>query len=368
MLNAGTTALPWRPYGHNVTIRSEGVNLIEFGPNSVTSNGITFNNLKDGRILVTGTCTADSYVSFLVATQSQLKLANGTYFLSGCPAGGSSSTFYLQMSNATASGGLILDTGNGASVDFAQEGKSYGVFIVIRSGYTANNLVFKPMLNRGSTPLPWQPYAAPSSALISLTDSLRGIPVTSGGTYTDDDGQQWIADYIYRRQTDGKWMLWRNCIEVPIDGSVKWTYNAQNDTLIQFTNRSAIQKDPPSLFSNIISEVGVGSQLTEGAWIYGGKTLVLCLKKILLSQETTEGVRQWCEENPFHVVYQLATPTIEELPENVQAELNGLYTYNLHTDMWNNDGAYMNLKYVADTKTWINNKIAGLSTAMLNQN
>ena len=78
--------------------------------------------------------------------------------------------------------------------------------------------------------------------------------------------------------------------------------------------------------------------------------------------------RTWIQSNPLEVVYQLATPTVEELPENVQTELNGLYTYNLHTDMWNNDGAYMDLKYVADTKTWINNKIAGISTAMLNQN
>ena len=81
--------------------------------------------------------------------------------------------------------------------------------------------------------------------------------------------------------------------------------------------------------------------------------------------DSVDGFKTWLQSNPLEVVYQLATPTVEELPESVQTELNGLYTYNLHTDMWNSDGAYMGLKYVADTKTWINNKIAGLSTAMI---
>lgn len=366
MVNAGDVALPYRPYGHNVTVRSEVVNLIEFWPNqnSVTSNGITFKNLKDGRILVTGTCTADSYVSFLVATQSRLKLANGMYFLSGCPAGGSPSTFYLQMNNATVSGGLILDTGNGSSVDFAQEGNSYGVSIVVRSGYTCNNLIFKPMLNRGSSPLPWQPYVAPSSALIALTDSLRGIPVSSGGNYTDESGQQWIADYIYRRQTDGKWMLWRNCGSIVYDGSEDEAWSQSSNVSYRFIISGSTS---PALSAAIASSFKVSTKGTTDV----GKFVVndgINSRYFNSNQNSLEAWKTWLAENPQTVVYQLATPTVEELPENVQTEMNGLYTYNLHTDMWNGDGAYMGLKYVADTKTWINNKIAGLSTAMLNQN
>lgn len=382
MLNAGTSALPWEPYSggvaspspdwaqpihsvaDNVTVESQGANLIEFGPNqnSVTSNGITFKNLKDGKILVTGTCTADSYVSFLVATQSQLNLVNGTYFLSGCPAGGSWSTFYIQMNDAAASGRLVLDMGNGSSFDFASEGKSYGVFIVIRSGYTCNNLVFKPMLNRGTSPLPWQPYVAPSSALITLTDSLRGIPVTSGGNYTDDDGQQWIADYIYRRVTDGKWMLWRNCGRLECDGSEdeNWSVNGNRMIVnlgVLFPDARRFVLCNRGVFSASGSEIGA-------SFIYNRYFYYTPYPQYLAVNE----FKTWLQTNPLDVVYQLLSPTVEELPDDVQTELNGLMTYNLHTDMWNDDGAFMNLKYVADTKTWINNKIAGLSTAMLNQN
>ena len=98
----------------------------------------------------------------------------------------------------------------------------------------------------------------------------------------------------------------------------------------------------------------------SGFYIYGG-TIHARFKDSFDDASNIERLKN------YTFVYE-SLPSVEELPENVQTELNGLYTYNLHTDMWNSDGAYMGLKYLADTKTWINNKIAGISTAMLNQN
>lgn len=363
MVNAGDTALPYRPYGHNTMVASAGANLIET-IDGQTNNGISATLDDDGYIVLNGTATSDVFL----ASNCYVDAETQVFLSAGNPTGNSAIQLYFLYNASEVAFSVSLSAPNVTAFTATQSRAWTRFNLKILKGTSLTNYRLRPMLNRGSTPLPWQPCVAPSSALIALTDSLRGIPVTSGGNYTDESGQQWIADYIYRRQADRKWMIWRNCIEVLIDGSVTWGYNKQTDTLIQFVSWSTIINHLPSLFSNIISEIGVGGELTEGAWIYAGRALVLCLKKILLSQETTEGVRQWCEENPFHVVYRLATPTVEELPENVQTELNGLYTYNLHTDMWNNDGAYMNLKYVADTKTWINNKIAGISTAMLSQN
>ena len=84
------------------------------------------------------------------------------------------------------------------------------------------------MLNSGSTSLPWEPYTrgepSPSpdypqeiesagdggSVVVTLSDGndktqtlthptpngLPGIPVTSGGNYTDPQGQQWVCDEV----------------------------------------------------------------------------------------------------------------------------------------------------------------------------
>ena len=113
--------------------------------------------------------------------------------------------------------------------------------IVIPSGYEANYLMIQMygnftdepdfsgiMLNSGATALPWEPYTggAPSpstdypqeiksvgdSGTINVTlsdggsqsqtlpiqtpNGLPGIPVASGGNYTDASGQQWVCDEV----------------------------------------------------------------------------------------------------------------------------------------------------------------------------
>lgn len=524
-------------YGYSKQTQTTGAQLIPYPYYRDTSviDGLSFTVNPDESVVVNGTCTAESYTAFLVSIQRNLNLANGNYYLTGCPSGGSTQTYYMQLHNYDGANGTKFDTGSGVQIDFQNAGGEYNIAIVIRSGYTANNLVFKPMLNsgtsalpwepysggvaspspdwaqpitsvgdggsvtvnsvganlfaaldiqdvtaggatvrnnndgsltisgsgnltttilsynelnhaetvqrlktgqytisgaepghpyilasyrynngmieastqassestieisqdvlnnvssfikfgfygpsgktitqqtvwpmfnRGSTPLPWQPYVAPSSALITLTDSLRGIPVSSGGNYTDADGQQWIADYIYRRQTDGKWMIWRNCGSIVYDGSEDEAWSQSPSVSYRFIINGSTS---PALSAAIASSFKVSTKGTTdvGQFVVNDGNNSRYFNS---NQNSLEAWRTWLAENPQTVVCQLATPTIEELPENVQTELNGLYTYNLHTDMWNNDGAYMNLKYVADTKTWINNKIAGLSTAMLNQN
>ena len=81
--------------------------------------------------------------------------AGENYALSGCPKGGSDTTFsmYIQDISYTQS---IIDYGNGATK--ATSYTQYYAFIRIAEDYTANNLVFKPMLNAGSTAKPYTPY------------------------------------------------------------------------------------------------------------------------------------------------------------------------------------------------------------------
>lgn len=316
MVNAGDVALPYRPYGHNVTVESVGANLINpYAP--VSSKGMTDDVYPD-------TYSTDVHID------------------PGASMSEKTSTISLK--------GDILEA------PYA----NYRIYTTEDGTVTVAKDI---MVNAGDTPLPYVPYAAPSSALITLTDSLRGIPVTSGGNYTDESGQQWIADYIYRRQTDGKWMIWRNCGSVVYDGSEDEGWTKVNNFF---------RVDKGNLSSAPISGRGYSNYYKNITYIDGdseGKTgFTVINDDIRIYNPTFSDVSsftQWLSEHNTEIVYPVVNPTVEELPENVQTELNGLYTYNLHTDMWNNDGAYMNLKYVADTKTWINNKIAGLSTAMI---
>lgn len=52
------------------------------------------------------------------------------------------------------------------------------------------------MLNAGSSVVPYEPYKPAQTLIIPTPGGLPGIPVSSGGNYTDKDGQQWVADEI----------------------------------------------------------------------------------------------------------------------------------------------------------------------------
>ena len=400
MISEGTESKPFEPYsggyaspspdwaqpitsvgdGGSVTVNSVGANLFPaLDVQDVTSGGVTVRNNNDGSLTISGSGNLTRTISNLNKlnhAETVQRLKAGQYTISGAEPGHPYIlTSYLYNNDINIEGNT--QTSSESTIEISQDAlndvSSYIRFgLYGRSGSTITQQTVWPMFNRGSTPLPWEPYSAPSSALIALTDSLRGIPVTSGGTYTDDSGQQWIADYIYRRQTDGKWMIWRNCGRVEYIGGddENWMKIFSGDGYPRFTTSSRISNAlvTDNIRSKVICNRGLYHQTGNGngyAFIASGPQFYFTLDP---SIDSVDSFKTWLQSNPLEVVYRLATPTIEELPENVQAELNGLYTYNLHTDMWNDDGAYMNLKYVADTKTWINNKIAGLSTATLNQN
>ena len=200
MLNYGSSALPYMPYFSGLKnaffkeIVSTGRNLIPYPYNetTVTKNGITFTVNNDGTINVNGTATDGDALFYLVSAYN-LSLSEESYF-SGCPAGGSSSSYSLQA--YTSASRYYSDTGSGfllpANIDVA-------VVLVVRNGYTANNLVFKPILNYGSSALPYEPY---TQSVLSLPEAVEngewntidienGKNISQGFTKTFDGTEEW---------------------------------------------------------------------------------------------------------------------------------------------------------------------------------
>lgn len=171
MLNEGSTALPYMPYFSGLKnaffkeIVSTGRNLIPYpyADKTKTINGVTFTVNNDGTVNVNGTATDGDALFYLVSAYN-LSLSYDCYF-SGCPAGGSSSSYLLQA--YTPASRYYSDTGSGfllpANIDVA-------VVLVVRNGYTANNLVFKPILNYGSSALPYEPY---TQSVLSLPEAVE---------------------------------------------------------------------------------------------------------------------------------------------------------------------------------------------------
>lgn len=121
---------------------------------TVTRNGVTFTNNKDGTITVNGTCELSAgYVSFPLygyPRPEEGEKVGHKYGVFGCPSGGSNSTYRMNTSIRNSDGsyfGGFSDVGEGnISKNAITEGQYILCEIAIYSGYTANNLVFKPQL------------------------------------------------------------------------------------------------------------------------------------------------------------------------------------------------------------------------------
>lgn len=204
MLNAGTEAKPYNKWFAGLKnasfekIVSTGRNLIPFPYYSKSGviNGITYKVNSDGSILLNGTATANS--SFvLVSNLSPIKLDKSeSYFLSGCPSGGGFESYRIFIQNTAYQQGYS-DAGNGVS--FTAEYTDYYIFIIIGEGVTVNNLVFSPMLNYGTSALPYEPYISDTIAAeapIELPEYDVAYPETGetkrqSNTLTFDGTEVW---------------------------------------------------------------------------------------------------------------------------------------------------------------------------------
>lgn len=150
-------------------------------------NGGTFEVLPDWSVRANGTFTARSEFGLAYRLVNGIKLANGKYTLSGCPAGGSSSTYFMygtyNKPNSTAYGGQIFanDYGEGVvgTVDTSVNG-DIGIQIAIAAGYTANNLIFKPMLTRGTTVPKHYKAKGEGLSITTLNRNLATLPYADG--------------------------------------------------------------------------------------------------------------------------------------------------------------------------------------------
>ena len=106
-------------------------------------------------INVNGTSSALS--TFDINLFGNMILPNGTYRFNGCPSGASASTYYLQVTKTPSPS--IIDVGNGNTFIVGNDYVLSRIRIVVESGKTASNALFKPMIiNNAETDLSFEPY------------------------------------------------------------------------------------------------------------------------------------------------------------------------------------------------------------------
>ena len=153
-----------------VTVTGAQVIPYPYRDTTKTSGGITFTDMGNGGIKITGTST-NKYTTFTL--NNNLFLPPGIYTKNVSDEFGLTFLISRYINNkydtiAVRANDKTFDT---SSWDYNKY--EYRVLIQVTELETFNT-IFYPMINRGDTALPWEPYQSKTAA-ITLTEPLRGI-------------------------------------------------------------------------------------------------------------------------------------------------------------------------------------------------
>lgn len=295
-----------------------GKNLLNKVLQTTTKNGVTCTNNGDGTYTLNGTATAQTQFFLMTNTANTF---NGKKIL-GCPSGGSKTTYnillgYYNEDEKWQDG--IYDIGNGIISE-----KLYPIInlsILIRSGISCNNLLFKPMITTdlNATYDDFEPYKEQSA---TLPYTLNAIPVSIGGNVTID-GQQYIADYV---DIDKKQLV-RNIlykIFTSNNGFIKNGGDLNLDDRFSCSIEKVKSHIIMSNYTNVIDDWGVQSNAIGNGKL--GNTFSAFYIRI---QDVTslDELNTKLSNSPLHILFALATPTITDLTDEEVQAFKSLTTY-----------------------------------------
>lgn len=286
----------------SVTVERCGENLIKYpySSSSVSRNGLVITSQQDGSITVNGTSTADTWCAIGLNIEKRLPM-NTPITLSGCPAGGSTKSYYIGL---YLGGKWHADTGNGnTDIKFTTREIASRVEVSIIKGTICNNLTFYPKIEVGTTITSYSKYHG-QTATLTLPHTIYGGTVDA----VTGEGQE-------------TWKL------VTLDGTESWNtwgLNARNPAVTGFYTYDIKDYDvinTKAICSHLVSETDawggkkVGIGLADGGQrrylIYNMSTSLL--PDISVGNEVASLkaylAAQYAAGTPVQVCYKLSTPT-----------------------------------------------------------
>lgn len=379
MLNAGDTLLPWEPYtggkaspnpeypqeiasvGDDGSVGAKvcGKNLIPSILESGEAGGVKFTLNSDGSITAEGTQVG--YAGFQGIATDAIGLRGKTVTLKSPNRG----LLQVGLKVITTTGNVVWLEANQDSYTFTmpEDAKTMAYnFYVTKEGEFSHT--FYPQLEYGDTSTEYEPFTE-QTMVISTPGGLHGVPVSSGGNYTDSDGQQYIADEI-RLNADGTGVWVHNVGVIDFNGLVCVRNEFPIDSgIYRFEFRYA---DNPNIAPSALAYGTTGyctalsyrfnplgyNDVDNAIAVYDhGGFYVRCDQF-----ETADDFLAHMQSIDAKVYYILAEPYETELSaEEIEAFL--LLRMNKYiNNVFNNENAYQRIKYIADPKMYIDNKIA----------
>lgn len=181
----------------------------------------------------------------------------------------------------------------------------------------------------------YEPYKPVQKLIVPTPNGLPGIPVSSGGNYTDEKGQQWVADEI----------------DLAKGERVQWIGN-------KVLQESDLKKDTPdSIFVTLYNIKTVSnanpicSHLKYVPYQTADKKQILCISRVLediriyLNSADFQVYKDFVNNNEVFLIWALKTPIRTPLPPETIAAYKALRTYSPTTTVINDAGAGMSVGY-----------------------
>lgn len=346
-----------------VDVSVQGKNLFDASKlQSATTGGATVINNGDGSFTIEGSSALDKMFKIVHSyTPEQTKkiVKSGILKLS-C---GNLSNPYLFITIFNSTGRVAEITNSykeedsveitGEMINNEQIRLDIGFYGIANSNIKKN--IIKPMLYQDGDGT-WESFKPLQNLSIQTQNGLCGLPVESNGNYTDNKEKQWACDEIDLKRGKKKSYVKR----ITLNGTEKWVLQSINEHGIANFSIPLSGENKPSN-KNLLSthfikqDTTIAETSEEGILINYGAPMYFRVKQERAS--TADGFKTWLSENPVTIMYDLETPIQTNLTPEEIADYKQLHTNYPSTVIQNDEGAGMEISYVADTKLYTDNKI-----------
>jgi len=303
--------------------------------NPTLLNGVTWTVNADGTISAVGTASNNSNYYLMDWKDEILFHAGETYTLTGCPSGGSGTTYSIMLFGflPDQSGSELtptfhkFDTGNGVTFTIPQD-CYIRIYCRVTNGTTAPTDAFKPMLTLADAD---QTYEVNQHKDVTTDLTLRSIEVASTDDYTyERDGKYYIADTIDWSEDRG-YEITRRIKEITIDenNTSDW-YEASTAVYDQITYSLDTITSNVTLMCNQMPNVA--SWTPNNCFVRSSNHLAHFLFDAN-KFGSKENAIAYFTNNPLVFTYVKDTPTTESITSEQAQALLSLKTYDEATSI-----------------------------------
>lgn len=271
-----------------------------------TINGVKFKANPDGTVVVNGVATGQATCALYNSSNTSAygePIGVGEYIVSGCPEGGSFSGYSLQCIVPSGYGTSAYEYGSGKAITIDKPGARFGLAIRIPSGYTAQNLVFKPQIELASAATEYEQPVEKQEYTILLNGTFYG------GTVDLATGVMTVTH-----------------VEAVFDGTESWSkYSSSTEDVSNFYTTANLLPRKGGSYA-VCSHFTMGSEaVDENTFYMWGENVRLYVRISSETAGTVEELKAWLASQyangtPLTVVYMLSSPnTIQLTPTQILA-------------------------------------------------